>query len=83
VLRGVASNTEPRNDGFIDQGFVDVPDGTTQASNPGVSIYLPPKGTLRGNGMCFDVPAPGSGAYKLTMHESRSKKNGVISFVIP
>ena len=83
VLWGVAANTEPRNDGFIDQGYVDVPDGTTQASNPSVSMYMPAKGTLRGDGMCFDVPAPGSGTYKLTLHESRSKKNGAITFVIP
>ncbi len=83
VLFGNGANTQPLNDGFIDQGFVTVPDGTTQASNPSVSIYLAPKATLRGNGMCFDVPAPGSGAYTLTMHESRSKAKGSLAIHVP
>ena len=83
VLWGIATNTEPRNDALIDQGFLLVPDRTTSASNPVVSIYLPAKGTIRTDGMCFDVPAPGSGSYKLTMHESRSKANGSMTFVLP
>jgi hypothetical protein len=83
LLVGVATNTSPTLDGFIDQAFVDVPDGTTAAGNPAVYVNLPAKGTVRDNGLCFNVPAPGSGAYKLTMHESRSKANGSISFQIP
>lgn len=83
VLWGIATNTEPRNDAFIDQGFLLAPDGTTSASNPTVSIYLPSKGTIRNLGMCFNVAVPGSGSYKLTMHESRSKANGSMTFVIP
>ena len=83
VLWGIATNSEPRNDAFIDQGFLLVPDGTTAASNPVVSIYLPSKATIRTAGMCFNVPARGTGSYKLTMHESRSKANGSMTFVIP
>lgn len=83
VLWGVATNTEPRNDAYIDQGFLLVPDGTTSASNPAVSISLPAKGTIRNSGMCFNVPAPGSGSYKLTLHEYRSKASGSMTFVIP
>lgn len=83
VLRGIATNSEPRNDGYIDQGFVDVPDGTTSAANPAVYIALPSKATVRDNGLCFNVPAPGSGTYKLTLHEGRSKLNGSITFIVP
>lgn len=82
VLGGVATNSGP-NDAFIDQAFVDVPDGTTSAGNPAVYISLPSKATVRDNGLCFKVPAPGSGAYTLTMHESRSKANGSIPFQVP
>ena len=63
--------------------FVDVPDGTTSATNPVVYLSLPSKATLREIGLCFNVPAPGSGTYKLTMHESRSKANGTITFQVP
>ena len=56
---------------------------TPAAPSPVVSIYLPAKGTIRTDGMCFDVLAPGSGSYKLTMHESRSKANGSMAFVVP
>lgn len=83
VLRGVATNSELRNDGYIDQGFLDVPDGTTSAAFPAVYIALPSKATVRDIGLCFNVPAPGSGAYKLTLHESRSKANGSITFQVP
>jgi hypothetical protein len=83
LLLGVATNTSPTLDGFIDQAFLDVPDGTSAAGNPAAYITLPVKGTVRDNGLCFNVPAPGSGAYKLTMHEGRSKANGSISFQIP
>ena len=68
VLGGVATNSGP-SDGFIDQAFLDVPDGTTSAGNPAVYIPLASKATVRDNGLCFKVPAPGSGAYTLTMHE--------------
>lgn len=83
VLWGVATNTNPGNLAYIDQGFLLVPDGTTSASNPAVFISVPSKGTVRNLGMCFNVPAPGSGSYKLTLHESRSKVNGSMAFVIP
>jgi hypothetical protein len=83
VLWGVATNTDPRNDALIDQGFLLVPDGTTAARNPTGSIYLASKATIRTDGMCFDVPAPGSGSYKLTLHEYRSRANGSMTFVIP
>ena len=69
VLWGMATNTEPRNDAYMDQGFLLVPDGTTAASIPAVGYDVLAKGTVRNDGMCFDVPAPGSGSYKLTMHE--------------
>ena len=83
VLWGTATNSEPTNYAQVDQGFVTIPDGSTAISNPAVSISLPGKATLRDPGMCFAVPAPGTGAYKLTMHESRSKANGVIPFTLP
>ena len=80
---GDGTNAEPSNYAQVDQGFVTIPDGTTAISNPAVSISLPGKATLRDQGMCFAVPAPASGTYKLTMHESRAKANGTISFVLP
>lgn len=83
VLRGTATNTDARNDGYIDQGFVDVPDGTTSAANPNVYIPLASKATVRDIGLCFNVPAPGKGAYKLSLHESRSKATGSITFQVP
>jgi hypothetical protein len=83
VLWGVATNTDPLNYAQIDQGYIAVPDGTTAVSNPAVGFSLGPKATLRDQGMCFAVPAPGSGSYTLTMHESRSKANGTLPFVVP
>jgi hypothetical protein len=83
VLWGTASSSDPLNYGYIDQGFLLAPDGTTAASNPGVAYSVPNKGTLRNQGMCFDVLAPGSGTYKLTLHEQRSKKSGSFTFVVP
>lgn len=83
VMWGTATNSEATNYAQVDQGFVTIPDGTTAISNPAVSISLPGKATLRDQGMCFAVPAPGSGTYKLTMHESRSKANGTITFQVP
>lgn len=83
VLWGTATNSEPSNYAQIDQGFVTIPDGTTAISNPPVGMSLPGKATLRDQGMCFAVPAPASGAYKLTMHEYRSKANGTIPFTLP
>jgi hypothetical protein len=83
VLWGVATNTDPLNYAQIDQGYVAVPDGTTAVSNPAVGLELAPKATLRDQGMCFAVPAPGSGSYTLTMHESRSKANGTLTFAVP
>lgn len=80
---GAGTNAESRNDGFIDQAFLDVPDGTTSAAFPAVYVPLPSKATVRDYSLCFNVPAPGSGAYKLTMHESRSKANGSIAFKVP
>lgn len=83
VLWGVATNAEPSNYAQVDQGYVTVPDGTTAISNPVVSLSLAGKQTLRDQGMCFAVPAPASGSYKLTMHESRSKASGSITFTLP
>jgi hypothetical protein len=83
VLWGVATNSAPLNDAYMDQGFLLVPDGTTAASIPAVGYDVLAKGTVRNDGMCFDVPAPGSGSYKLTMHEQRSKASGSVTFVIP
>jgi hypothetical protein len=82
-LRPPKNSCSGPNDAFIDQAFLDVPDGTTSAGNPAVYISLPSKATARDDGLCFKVPAPGSGAYTLTMHESRSKANGSISFQVP
>jgi hypothetical protein len=83
VLWGNATSSDPLNYAQIDQGFVLVPDGTTSASNPLVSLSLSPKQTLRDQGVCFAVPVPGSGSYTLTMHESRSKANGKLVFLVP
>ena len=83
VLWGTATTTDPLNYGSIDQGYVLAPDGTTSTSNPAVSMSLTPKQTLRDQGMCFAVPAPGSGSYTLTMHEGRSKANGTLVFQVP
>lgn len=83
VLQGVATNSESGYDGFIDKAFVTVPDGTTSAALPAVYIGVPSKGTVRDYALCFNVPAPGSGAYKLTMHDSRARKNGAITFQVP
>lgn len=83
VLQGFATNSEAGYDGFIDKAFVKVPDGTTSAANPAVYIGVPSKGTVRDYALCFNVPAPASGAYTLTMHDSRSKKNGSIAFQVP
>jgi len=33
--------------------------------------------------LCFDVAAPGSGSYTLTMHDSHSKKFGKLAIVVP
>lgn len=83
LLGGVAANGESGYDAFIDQAYVTVPDGTTAAAFPAMYLGVPSKGTVRDARMCFNVPASGSGTYKLTMHESRSKKSGSITFVIP
>jgi hypothetical protein len=83
VLWGTGTNSEANNYAQIDQGFVTIPDGTTAISNPAVGMSLPGKATLRDQGMCFTVPAPASGAYKLTLHEYRSKANGSIPFTLP
>jgi hypothetical protein len=83
VLWGTATNSEASNYAQIDQGFVTIPDGTTAISNPAVGMSLPGKATLRDQGMCFAVPAPATGAYKLTMHEYRSKANGTMPFTLP
>jgi hypothetical protein len=83
VLRGTAANSEPRSDGYIDQGYVVAPDGTTSAATPAVYVVLPSKATLRDIGLCFNVAAPAKGAYKLRLHESRSKLEGSLAFQIP
>jgi hypothetical protein len=83
LLGGVATNSEAAGDAFIDQAFLNVPDGTTSAAFPAAFLALPSKATVRDNGLCFKVPSPGSGSYTLTMHESRSKANGSINFQIP
>ena len=83
VLRGTAANSEPRSDGYIDQGYVVAPDGTTSAATPAVYMVVPSKATLRDIGLCFNVAAPAKGAYKLTLHESRSKVDGSLAFQIP
>ena len=83
VLGGTAANGESGYDAFIDKAYLTVPDGTTAAANPAIYVSVVSKGTVRDAAMCFNVPAPGPGTYKLTMHESRSKKNGAITFVIP
>jgi hypothetical protein len=83
VLRGTAANSEARSDGYIDQGYVVAPDGTTSAATPAVYMVVPSKATLRDIGLCFNVAAPAKGAYKLTLHESRSKVEGSLAFQIP
>lgn len=83
VLWGTATSSDPLNYAYIDQGFVVAPDKTTAASNPAISLTLGPRATIRNQGVCFDVAAPGSGSYTLTMHESRSKLSASIPIVVP
>ena len=83
VLWGTATNSEALNYAYIDQGYVAVPDGTSAVSVPPVGLSVPGKGALREQAMCFAVPAPGSGSYKLTMHEQRSKGTGSLTFIVP
>jgi hypothetical protein len=82
IVFGTATNSAT-TDGSLDLGFLDVPDGTSAAALPAVYLYLGAKQTVRDYGLCFTVPAPGSGAYKLSLHESRSKATGVLSFQVP
>jgi len=83
VLYGTVTNSDPVNYAYIDQGFVLAPDGTTAISNPAASWTLAPKQTFRNQGVCFDVAAPGSGSYRLTMHDSRSKASGTLVIAVP
>ncbi len=83
VLFGQATNADTLNYAQIDQGYINIPDGTTAVSNPTAGWSLAPKATLRDQAMCFPIPAPGTGSYKLTMHESRSKGIGILPFVLP
>lgn len=83
VLWGTATNTEAIGYAQVDQGFVTIPDGTTAISNPVASMSLAGKQTLRDQGMCFAIPAPTAGSYKLSMHETRSKATGTITFQLP
>lgn len=82
VLTGSATNQDPSLDALIDSGFVLVPDGTTGASTPGVSVYMASKATVRGETLCFDVPAPGTGAYTVTLHETRAGKSASLKFTV-
>jgi hypothetical protein len=82
ILFGTTTNTAT-TDGSIDLGFLDVPDGTSAAAVPAIYLYLGAKQTMRDVGLCFAVPAPGSGTYKLSLHESRSKATGTLSFQVP
>jgi len=83
VLFGTVTSSDPVGYAYIDQGYVLAPDGTTAISNPTASWTLSPKQTLRNQGMCFDVAAPGSGSYTLTMHDSHSKTFGKLVIVVP
>jgi hypothetical protein len=83
VLGGVATNSESSGSAFIDKAFLNVSDGTTSAAMPAMYVSVTGKGAVRDARMCFKVPVPASGAYKLTMHELRSKKNGAITFQVP
>jgi hypothetical protein len=83
VLGGVATNAESGGSAFIDKAYLNVPDGTTSAAMPAMYVSVTGKGTVRDASMCFIVPTPSSGAYKLTMHELRSKKNGAITLQVP
>ncbi|MDP9484027.1 MAG: hypothetical protein M3P84_12495, partial [Chloroflexota bacterium] len=82
ILFGTVTNTAT-TDGSIDLAFLEVPDGTSSAANPVVYLYLSAKQTLRDQGLCFAVPAPSSGTYKLSLHEVRSNKTGTLSFQVP
>jgi hypothetical protein len=83
LLGGIATNAESGGSAFIDKAWINVPDGTTSAANPAMYVSVVGKGAVRDAVMCFSVPVPASGAYKLTMHELRSKKNGAITFNVP
>jgi hypothetical protein len=83
ILFGTAANADPAYDGTIDQAFVTAPDGSTSASLPTVYLTLASKATVRDYGLCFAVPAPGSGAYKLSLHEYRSKLTASVPFQVP
>ena len=83
VLYGTVTNSDTVGYAYIDQGFVVAPDTTSATSITGASWTLAPKQTLRNQGMCFDVAAPGSGSYTLTMHDSHSKTFGKLVIVVP
>ena len=83
VLGGVATNSESSGSAFIDKAYLNLPDGTTSAANPAMYVSVISKGAVRDARMCFSVPVPASGSYKLTMHELRSKKSGAITFQVP
>ena len=83
VLFGTLASSDPVGYANIDQGYVLAPDGTTAISALGTSWTLSPKQTLRNQGLCFDVAAPGSGSYTLTMHDSHSKSFGKLVIVVP
>ena len=83
VLFGTVASSDPVSYAYIDQGYVLAPDHTTTISAPAASWTLSPKQTLRNQGMCFDVAAPGSGSYTLTMHDSHSKAFGKLVIAVP
>ena len=83
LLSGTVASSDPVGYAYIDQGYVLAPDGTTAISSLGASWTLSPKQTVRNQSLCFDVAAPGSGSYTLTMHDSHSKTFGKLVIVVP
>jgi len=83
VLYGTFTNADTVGYASIDQAFVVAPDTTSATSITGASWTLAPKQTLRDEGMCFEVAAPGSGSYTLTIHDSHSKAFGTLAIAVP
>jgi hypothetical protein len=83
VVFGTAVNRDATLDHHIDRGYIVLADGSKVASVPVMGLELPASTTIRNQAMCFAVDEPGSGSYKLAMHEYRTNATGTLAFVIP
>jgi len=83
VIFGTAVNRDSTLDHHIDRGYLVLADGSKVASVPVMGIELPASTTIKNQAMCFAVDVPGSGSYKLQMHEYRSNATGTLAFTLP